>query len=390
MSKIAYFDCFSGLSGDMIIGSLLDAGVDFNELKIQLDKLHLPNCELRAEKVMKKGIAATKFDVISEEHKTYRHLKDLNRIAENSELDDAIKARAKTIFLKIAEAEGRIHNQPLDKVHFHEIGAVDTIVDVVGALVGIKLLGIEKVFCSPLNVGSGFVEFSHGRVSVPAPATAEILKGVPAYATDSNAELVTPTGAAIITTLAESFGVMPAMKIEQIGYGAGTRDLAQPNLLRLFVGSTAAEDGVKHDVVSIIETNIDDMNPQFYEHVMDKLLEHGALEVYLSNIMMKKNRPAVKLTVLSRAGEEKEFIRILFEETTTLGIRMRHEQREILPREIKEIATKFGTVRVKISQAPDGVVTMTPEFADCKKIADQFKIPLKQVYRELGDPLKSE
>jgi uncharacterized protein (TIGR00299 family) protein len=389
MSKIAYFDGFSGISGDMIIASLLDAGANFHELKIQLDKLHLPDCELRAEKVVKKGIAATKFDVLGGEEQVYRHLKDLNRIVDNSELDGEIQARAKTIFMKIANAEAKVHNQPIEKVHFHEIGAVDTIVDVVGALVGIKLLGIEKVFCSPLNGGSGFVEFSHGRFAVPAPATAELLKGVPIYATDSNAELVTPTGAAIITTIADGFGPLPAMKIEHIGYGAGTHDLSQPNLLRLFVGSAAAEGGVEHGVVSIIETNIDDMNPQFYEHVLDKLLERGALEVYLTNVMMKKNRPAVKLTVLSRVGEEKEFVRILFEETTTLGMRIRHEQREILPREIKPIATKFGTIRVKISPGPDGVVTKTPEFADCKKIADQFNIPLKQVYREIGEQLKS-
>jgi uncharacterized protein (TIGR00299 family) protein len=384
MSKTAYFDCFSGISGDMIIGALLDAGADFNTLRTELAKLGLSNYDLATRKVSKQNIAATRFDVIDTGQTAYRHLKDLVSIVADSDLAPDIQKRAKNIFLKIATAEAKIHNQPLEKVHFHEIGAVDTIIDVVGALVCLKLLNIEKIFCSKLNVGSGFVEFSHGRYPVPAPATAEILKGVPIYATDIRAELVTPTGAAIISEITTTFGDMPDMIAESIGYGAGGRELPQPNVLRVFVGEQDATSGLGHDGISVIETNIDDMNPQLYEAVIDKLFQQGALDVYLTNIMMKKSRPGIKLTVLANIGEESKLSQVIFRETSSIGVRIRQERRIKLQREIKTVETRFGKVNFKITKLGDQTVNSTPEYEDCKRIAAENRIPLKQVYQLLS------
>ncbi len=389
MSRIAYFDCFSGISGDMIIGALLDAGLPFDDLKNELAKLNLTDYELKCEKVVKNHISGSKFDVVlppAQEGKKaapYRHLKNLNDIIDRSSLDEKLKFDAKRIFHKIAEAEAKVHNQPIEKVHFHEIGALDTIIDVVGALIALKLLSIGKVYCSKLNVGSGFVTFSHGTFPVPAPATAEILKGVPVYAGDINGELVTPTGAAIISTIAEKFGPLPVLITEHVGYGAGSRDLPQPNLLRVFIGRTE-EPSPNLDQVAVIETNIDDMNPQLYEHVIEKLFAAGALEVFLTNIMMKKNRPGILLTVLANLADQDRLVKICFEETTTIGLRIRQECRKILDREIKEVETIFGKVRVKFSCLDGEIINAVPEFDDCKEIASKTKLPLKQVLRELG------
>lgn len=383
MIKIAYFDCFSGISGDMIIGALINAGLDLSKLKEELKKLNLSNCEITAERVIKNQIAATKFRVIATDEKHYRHLKDLNRILEKANIDKEIKTRAKDIFQKIAKAEAKIHDQPVDKVHFHEIGAIDTIIDVVGALLGLKQLGVEKIYCSKVNVGTGFVQFSHGTFPVPAPATAEILKNVPTFATDSKAELVTPTGAAIITTIAEKFGTMPAMETVEIGYGAGSRDLEQPNVLRVFIGNLIQKSSTDQDNIFIIETNIDDMNPQLYDNVMTKLLENGALDVYLTNILMKKNRPAIKLTVLSDLQNLNKLCKNIFEETTSIGVRIREEKRTILEREIKEIDTHYGKIKVKTSKLNGRIINTMPEYEDCKRIAEMQNIPLKQIYREI-------
>lgn len=367
----------------MLIGALLDAGLDFKQFKSELGKLNLTNYDLQFEKVSKSHISATKFNVIDKEQGAYRHLKDLNQVVEASDLDENIKITAKEIFLKIGQAEAKIHNQPLDKVHFHEISGVDTIIDVVGALIGLRLLGVEKIMASKLNVGSGFVEFSHGKFPVPAPATAEILKGTPIYSTDIEAEMVTPTGAAIITTISENFGEMPEIQVERIGYGAGRRDLSQPNVLRVFIGETTDASGFDRDTIIIMETNIDDMNPQLYDHLMESLLENGALDVYLTNIAMKKNRPAVQLTVLARPEDEEKLSRIIFKETTSIGLRIRKEKRRKLQREIKKINTRFGKVAFKISKLGDEILNMAPEYDDCKRIAREKKIPLKEVQRYL-------
>ena len=380
--KTAYFDCFSGISGDMIIGALLDLGLDINFLDKELKKLNLKNYEIQSKKIVKNGIAATKFDVsIKHEHNhEERNLKEINEIIKKSKLDNEIKNTIKKIFLKIAIAEAKVHNKPVDKIHFHEIGAIDTIIDIAGAVIGFKKLGIDRIYCSKLNVGTGFVEFSHGKWPVPAPATAKILRNVPIYNNNIEAELVTPTGAAIITALASGFGEMPAMKVEKIGYGAGTKELEQPNVLRVFLGEL---DNMKNDTINIIETNIDNMNPEIYPYVIERLMENGALDAYLTNIIMKKGRPAIKLTVLSEMKDTDKLCNVIFDETTTLGVRILIAAKKKLDREIKTIKTKYGNVGVKISKLKNEVKNIMPEYEDCVKIAKNRKIPLKEVYEEV-------
>ena len=379
--KTAYFDCFSGISGDMIIGALIDLGLDVNFLDKEFKKLNIKGYGIKSKKIVKNGIAATKFDVIENKHDhEERNLKEINQIIENSKLDDGIKGTIKKIFLKIASAEAKIHNKPIDKIHFHEIGAIDTIIDIAGAVIGLKKLGIEEIYCSKLNVGTGFVEFSHGRFPVPAPATAEILKNAPVYHNNVEAELVTPTGAAIITTLASKFGEMPSMKVEKIGYGAGTKDLEHPNVLRVFFGELNDNEEEK---INIIETNIDNMNPEIYPYAIDKLMEDGALDAYLTNIIMKKGRPAIKLTVLAELKDTDKLCSIIFDETTTLGVRIYQAAKKKLDREIKTIKTKYGDVRVKVSKLNNQIKNTMPEYEDCVKIAKQNKIPLKKVYEEV-------
>lgn len=384
MSKIAYFDCFSGISGDMIVGALIDAGLSIDSLASELSKLGLDDYRLEVGKTTKKNIAATKFDVICKEQVSHRRLRDLNHIIDDSRIEEGIKARTKNIFLKIAEAEAKIHNRPVEEIRFHEIGAVDTIIDVVGALTGLELLGVKEVYCSKLNVGSGFVEFSHGRFPVPAPAAAEILKGIPIYATNSNAELVTPTGAAIITGLTDKFGVMPEMKIESAGYGAGARDLDCPNVLRVFIGSPAGSSSFGEDAVYVIETNIDDMSPQIYDYVMERLFKNGALDVYLTDIAMKKNRPATKLTVLATPELKDKLTEIIFEETTSIGIRVREEKRTVLEREMKEINTEYGKIKIKVSMLNGRILNTAPEYEDCRRIASEKNVSLKQIYNSVN------
>ena len=379
--KTAYFDCFSGISGDMIIGALIDLGLDINFLKKELLKLNLKHYKIEAKKIVKNGISSTKFDLIEEHrHHDERNLKEINKIIDNSKLNNEIKDIIKRIFLKIAQAEAKIHNKPVNKIHFHEIGAIDTIIDVAGAVIGFKKLGIEKVYCSKLNVGTGFVEFSHGKWPVPAPATAEILKNAPIYHNNIEAELVTPTGAAVIATLAEKFGEMPSMKVEKIGYGAGSKDLEQPNVLRVFYGEL--EDS-KNETINVIEANIDNMNPEIYPYVIDKLMENGALDAYLTNIIMKKGRPAIKLSVLCEIKDTNKLCNIIFGETTTLGVRIFSAEKRKLDREIKIIKTKYGNVRVKISKLNNKIQNVMPEYEDCARIARKYKIPLKKVYEEV-------
>lgn len=398
--KIAYFDCFSGISGDMLLGALIDLGLDINFLKKELDKLNLKGYKIEAKKIVKNGIAAIKFSVIEYNEDTHEehNLKEIDKIIDDSELDNDLKNTIKKIFLKIASAEAKIHDKSINKIHFHEIGAIDTIIDVAGAIIGFKKLGIKKIYCSKLNVGSGFVNFSHGKFPVPAPATAEILKGVPVYHNNIEAELVTPTGAAIITTLCSNFGEMPTMKAEKIGYGAGSKELEHPNVLRVFLGEI---DNQKNEIINVIETNIDNLNPEFYPYVIDKLMENDALDAYLANIIMKKGRPAVKLTVLAEIKNTEKLCNIIFDETTTLGVRIYQAARKKLEREIKTIKTKYGNVRVKISKLNNAhknqrflgprkskrfsteIKNIMPEYEDCVKIAKNKKIPLKKVYEDV-------
>jgi uncharacterized protein (TIGR00299 family) protein len=290
--KVAYFDCFSGISGDMILGALVDLGVDVDYLKGQFKKIDISGYDIKAKKVEKQHIHGTKVDIVIKEKQRHRSLKDINELIDKSGLDKEVKQSSKKIFLKVAEVESKVHNIYINKVHFDEIGALDSILDVVGAVIGLKKLNIEKVYSSHLNLGRGFVECSHGLIPVPAPATAEILKGVPVYSTNVDAELVTPTGSAIITTLTNDFGPMPLMRIDKLGYGAGKADFQHPNLLRIFIGDLVST--YDTDFTNMIETNIDDINPEIYSYLVQKLLDHGALDVFLTNIQMKKSRPQTR------------------------------------------------------------------------------------------------
>jgi uncharacterized protein (TIGR00299 family) protein len=378
--KTAYFDCFSGISGDMILGALIDAGLDADRLGAELAKLPLSGYEIATAKVMKNGIAGTRFSVKTAPQHHHRSLADIMKILDGSGLADGVKRRAAAIFRKIAEVEAAIHGVTIEEVHFHEIGAVDSIVDVAGACIALDLMGIGAVFSSPVNTGEGFVETAHGTLPVPAPATAALLAGVPVYSSGIRAELATPTGAAIIAHLAQGFGPLPPMTVERVGYGAGFKDLPVPNLLRVFIGE--AETPAAYESVIAIETNIDDMNPEFYQHVSERLLESGALDVYTTQVIMKKSRPGALLTVLCREESREALSRIIFEETTTAGLRFGRMERMVLDRALQRVATPYGEIGVKVLTSAGRIVTVSPEYEECKRIAREHGVPLKQVYDE--------
>ena len=377
--KIAYFDCFSGISGDMILGALVDAGVPFDRLKEGLSKLKLDGYTLTASTVLKKGIKATKVDVVIESPELPgRPLRDLREIISESALDLSVKEKSLSIIQRLARAEAVVHNCPVEEVHFHEVGHIDTIVDVVGAVYGLQLLDAGRVVSSPIDTGSGCVEMSHGVFPIPAPATAELLKGIPVYSSGIERELTTPTGAAIIATMASSFQALPEMTLSAIGYGAGGWNLdKKANVLRLLVGEEAQ--GYDTDEVMLLETNIDDMNPQIYEYLIERLLQAGALDAYLTATIMKKSRPAHILSVVAKVEDLDAIRRLVFKETTTLGIRSSKVTRSILRREIKEVELPYGRVRVKVSRGPDGVSNISPEYEDCKRLALESGAPLKDI-----------
>ena len=329
--KVAYFDCFAGASGDMILGSLIDAGLEVERLKRELGKLHLTNYDLGAKKVAKKGIGGTQAIVtVDEDHHGHHHqnLHHIEEIIEKSDLDRPIKQKGIKVFKRLAEAEARVHRTTIEHVHFHEVGAMDAIIDVMGAVIGFAALGIERVFCSPLHVGTGTVECSHGTLPVPAPATMELIKEKPIYSTGVKGELLTPTGAAILTTLSAGFGPMPAMTVEKIGYGAGTSDPAIPNLLRIAIGDARDELEDYHmERVAVGETSIDDMDPQMGGSLIEKILDMGALDVFLSPLQMKKDRPGTLLTVICLPEMVGDLSDLLLKETTTIGLRWRVDNR---------------------------------------------------------------
>ncbi|MFC1926009.1 nickel pincer cofactor biosynthesis protein LarC, partial [Chloroflexota bacterium] len=353
--KVAYFDCFSGISGNMILGALIDLGIDVKELDGELSKLPL-HYQLEINRVTRKGISAIHVEVINKEGDKQRTLRDVLELIDRSTLEEEVKGTSKQIFARLGEAEARVHNQDLNTVHFHEIGAVDTFIDVVGAVVGLKMLGVEKIVCSPLNVGKGTVKCAHGVLPVPAPVTVELLKGVPVYTTDSEGELTTPTGAAIITSLATGFGNLTPMAIEKTGYGAGSMELETPNLLRLWAGEMRDESGdYIAEEVTVMETNIDDMNPQFYDHIMERLLHAGALDVTLTPMQMKKNRPGTIVSVIAPGDRVEGLLDILFQESSTLGIRITETRRLSLPRSLQRVETKFGELRIKVAHRGDRI-----------------------------------
>ncbi len=381
--KIAYFDCFAGASGDMILGALLDAGLTIERLREEISKLQLSHYELDVEKVVKKGIGGSQAHVTIDQdhhHHHHRHLSHIKDIIENSDLDAPIKEKSTEIFVRLAEAEARVHRSSVESVHFHEVGAMDAIIDVVGGVIGLTALGIDKVFCSPLHVGSGTIECAHGTLPVPAPATAELIKGKPVYSTGIKGELLTPTGAAILTTLSSGFGPMPAMTVGHIGYGAGTADPGIPNLLRVAIGE-ARDDTGDYDVEQtvLIETNIDDMNPQLYDYLIGLLLNEGALDVFLTPVQMKKNRPGTLLSVICLPHAVGKFSDILMQETTTIGLRWRVENRIKARRLIKEIDTIHGPIHIKLAQNNGQIINLTPEYEDCKRVALEKNIPLKNI-----------
>jgi uncharacterized protein (TIGR00299 family) protein len=380
MTQIVYFDCFPGVSGDMILGALIDAGLDLHQLEFELRKLNIPGYTLNAEKTTRKGLSGTRFLVHAEEDQTERHLKDIEEILDHSALDDDIKVSGKAIFRELANVEAKIHNSAPEKVHFHEIGGLDSIIDIIGSLLGLKLLGIETVYASRIPVGTGFVECDHGTLPLPAPASLELLKGIPIYASSMEKEIVTPTGIAILKNVAKSFGVIPEMRIQRIGYGAGSREMKIPNLLRVWIGDSEKNQEYEEDEVILIETNIDDMNPEYFGYTSEKLFERGALDVFMTPIFMKKNRPGTLLSVLISPDTLDEMLSTIFAETTSLGIRIHRLEREKLPREIITVDTPFGCVRVKVSRVGHEIKNISPEYEDCKEIAAKQGIPLRKVY----------
>ncbi len=455
--RIAYLDCFSGISGDMFVGALIDAGVPAELFERTVEALNV-GATVEITRVNRSGISASKVDVLvngkpeaprehnphpshhesghahehshshehanehqhegrtadlssskrldrSDNHPHGRHLSEIRQIISKSNISDSAKRTAITIFERLAAAEAKIHNVPIEKIHFHEVGAVDAIVDIVCAAVGAEALGVKHFVCSPLNVGGGTVVCAHGSFPVPAPATVELLKGVPIYSSEIRKELVTPTGAAIVATLASRFEGFPTMKIEKTGYGAGTRDIAgQPNVLRVVVGETvhgiagkSAEPALSEqpaeasqtrptrahqDTVTVLEANLDDLSPQVFGYVMEKLFEAGALDVFGTPVQMKKNRPGTLLTVLAKPEDANSLIKIIFAETTTLGVRHREERRQVLAREWHKVATRFGEIRIKVASMNGTISSYAPEYEDCRRIAAGQRVPLKQVMQE--------
>jgi len=375
---IAYIDCFAGVSGDMLLGALVDLGVDFQPLREIMLSRGLPPFFIEHNRENRKGFAAVNVKIqVSDDHRS-RHLSDICSLIDTPELSETVRQRTTRIFTRIAQAESRIHQKPVDKIHFHEIGAVDSIVDVVGTLWGLEQLGITKCYTSAITIGSGSVECQHGIIPVPAPATVELIKDFPVIKKESGTELSTPTGAAIVTTIAEYRQQLPLLRIKQVGCGCGSRDIADfPNILRIFVG--AVESDWRQEEIMVVETNIDDLNPEIFPYVMEQLFNAGAADVYFTPVMMKKGRIGHLVTVLTDSVNRDKCIAVLFSETSTLGVRIFEAHRRILERTIETITSPWGEVSVK-SHILDGKKYCVPEFEECKRIALRERIPLKEVY----------
>ena len=394
MARILYFDCFNGASGDMVLGALLDAGLPFDELRRALGSLAIDGASVSAARVLRAGVSATKF--VAEEHghntherdhghghqhhhhHAHRSLAEISTLIDRSALSPAGQQRAKELFYRLGEAEAAIHQMPIDKIHLHEVGAVDSIIDIVGAGFAIEWFHADRIVSSPLNVGGGMVKSAHGNFPVPAPATVKLLASAPVYSSGVQSELVTPTGALLVTSYATSFGPLPAMTIEHTGYGAGDRDLPDtPNVLRVLVGESTEQPHTERIVV--LQSEIDDMTPQLFGLVMERLYTAGALEVYFASVQMKKNRPGTLLTILARPEQREELSAIVFRETTTIGVRYHEVLRERLEREIVPVGTPLGMVRFKVARLGQTVVNAAPEFEDCLRIASERSVPVKDV-----------
>lgn len=378
--KIAYFDCPSGISGDMTLGALVDAGVPLAALQAGLDSLGIAGLKLTSAEVIRKGYRACKVLVEHEPEHKHRHLHHITEMIEKSELSAAQKELAGRIFQRIGEAEAKVHGIPIRKVHFHEVGAVDSIADIVASAIGLNLLGVDRIVSSPIPTGTGYIEIAHGRTSVPAPATAEILRGIPLAPSTVEGELTTPTGAAILATISDAFGPLPAMTLETIGYGAGSHDWkAQANIVRLMIG-TSNESTLLSDEVWVLETNIDDAPGELMGYVTGLLLETGALDVYSTAVQMKKNRPGVVITVLCQPEKLNKLEKLLFKELGTIGVRRWLCARHKLDRRQHMVSTPWGEVEGKLASLPEGGVSFSPEFEACKRIAHEKGVPLREVH----------
>lgn len=377
--RTLYFDCFSGASGNMILGALIAAGVDVAALHSELNKLGLPEFELKVSKADRSGISAVHVDVVIPDEKDRRHLPEIERIIAESSLSRVTKDRSTAIFRRLAEAEAAVHGIDLEKVHFHEVGGLDAIIDIVGSCIGFEMLGIERFACSKVHVGSGFVDMAHGKFPVPPPAVVELLKGIPIYSTEIEGELMTPTGAAIISTICDSYIAIPELVPEVSGYGAGTREYKNfPNVLRLLIGRTQRQAECVENV-TILETNIDDLSPQILGHVMDKAFEVGALDCWFTPIQMKKNRPATKVSILCTPTEEMPMLDMLYRETSTIGIRIQRMERHRLERETRTVATEYGDIDIKTAFISGEAVNSQPEFDDVKAAAAAHGVSVKTV-----------
>jgi hypothetical protein len=383
--KTAYLDAFSGLSGDMIVGAILDCGADFGEFDRAIKTIPLAGYRLSTRRKVLSGISALKFDVEVTEPQPERHFGEIRALIDASQLSATVKHRAISIFEALAQAEAKIHDTTPDRVHFHEVGAVDSIIDIVGTAWGLDHFGVGDVIVSPLPMGNGFARSQHGVIPVPAPATAELLKGFPLKIGDGAHEMVTPTGAAVVRALARPAAIPLAFAVEKIGYGAGSRELEdRPNVLRLMLGSERA--AFDSDEMIEFSANIDDLSPQIYDHLMNRLFDAGARDVTLTPTMMKKGRPAVTLGVIAEAADREALAEIIFAETSTIGLRFHGVERLKLRREIHEVETRWGKVRVKTSSANGGApITISPEYDDCRRIAAEHKVPLRIVMDEARD-----
>ncbi|MEW6683004.1 MAG: nickel pincer cofactor biosynthesis protein LarC [Nitrospirota bacterium] len=380
--KIAYFDCFSGISGDMVLGALIDAGLSLKRLEEALAPLKLPGYRLAAKTVEKAGVRATKVDVVVDDRKIpIRDYPQMVSVFRQGRLPRTAEAAALEVLERLARAEAEVHDRKLSQLHFHELGGVDTLVDIAGAVLGLSLLGVDEVYASPLNIGGGMTRSA--AFPIPAPATAALLAGIPVYSSGIDRELTTPTGAAIIGTLAKGFVPFPACRVEAIGHGAGETELpATPNVLRLFIGERVADRAWGEERVVQLETNVDDVSPQIYDYLIERLQREGALEVYLTPIIMKKGRPGITVAVLARAEHSARLARVLFDETPTLGVRVRNVDRVVLPRSLQSVATPWGRVRVKVTRH-DGLEEFRPEYDDCRSLAEATGRPLRTVLQEV-------
>jgi len=383
--RILYFDCFSGISGDMILGALVSIGVDLKKIQNGLRTLNLKGCKLNSRQVKRNGLIGTKVNVVlnktSQKSHRARSFNDIKSLIEKSDLPKIVKFNSIAIFRRIGKVEAKVHGTTINEIHFHEVGAIDSIIDIVGGSLAMDLLDADLIVSSPINTGEGIVKCDHGILPVPAPATLELLKGIPCYSSGVEKELTTPTGAAFIGHFAEKFGSLPNMDVVSTGYGAGTHEIKNiPNLLRVVLGMS--KESSHHLSMKVIETNIDDMNPELYDYVIDQLFKVGAVDVFFLPINMKKNRPGILLSVITSTEYFDSVVQVLLEETSTLGVRHYDVDRLVLPRKQKMIMTPFGKVRVKIGGLDESTRTISPEYEDCRKIALKKEIPIKRVYDE--------